>query len=90
MADWNPPDFDFWLAFARRQSGLVRATEHRLMRRSLLAGLAAGRRRQMHRLPAHAGAWGRYEALKSTLTAGAKTPRQYTAACRRAARLAGV
>lgn len=44
----------------------------------------------MHRLPAHAGAWGRYEALKSTLTAGAKTPRQYTAACRRAARLAGV
>lgn len=89
MADWNPPDFDFWLAVARRQSGLVRATAHGLMRRSLLAGLAAGRR-QMHRPPAHAGAWGRYEALKSTLTAGAKTPRQYTAACRRAARLAGV
>lgn len=90
MANWNPPDFDFWLAFARRQSGIVRAIAHGLMRRSLLAGLAAGRHRQVQRMPAHTGAWGRYEALKAAMTAGAKTPRKYTAACRRAARLAGV
>lgn len=90
MADWNPPDFDFWLAFARRQSGLVRATAHGLMARSLLSGLATSRRRQARRIHACTGAWGRYEALKTAMTAGAETPRKYTAACRRAARLAGV
>lgn len=90
MADWNPPDFDFWLAFARRQSGIVRATAHGLMRRSLLAGLASSRQRRIRRMQRGAGAWGRYETLKGMLTAGANTPRKYTAACRRAARLAGV
>lgn len=36
------------------------------------------------------GNFGRYEALKTFLTAGATTPAEYEAACRRAAKIAGV
>ena len=36
------------------------------------------------------GSFARYEALKAKLTESASTPAQYMAACRRAARLAGV
>lgn len=60
------------------------------MKLRYLPGIATSRRRQARRVHACTGAWGRYEALKTTMTAGAETPRKYTAACRRAARLAGV
>lgn len=36
------------------------------------------------------GNFGRYEALKASLTASATTPAEYEAACRRAAKIAGV
>lgn len=36
------------------------------------------------------GDFGRYEALKASLTVGTTTPAAYEAACRRAAKIAGV
>jgi hypothetical protein len=36
------------------------------------------------------GDFGRYEALKASLTVGTTTPAEYEAACRRAAKIAGV
>lgn len=90
---WNP-DAYFWLAFARRHSGLIRATAHGLMTRSLLAGLRglnpSGERPGSWRIAAAPGGLGRYEARKADLQSADRSPARYARGCRRAAKRAGV
>lgn len=83
------PDADFYLGMMLRHGGLVRATARRLMLKSLRDSLRGGRPTP----PAHRnypGPLGRYESAKARFAEAGLRPSQYAAACRRAAKRAGV
>lgn len=88
MSSWNP-DADFYLGVMCRHSGLVKATARQLMLKSLLDGLRSeSPATPMHRH--YPGPLGRYESAKVRFAEAGLPPVQYEAACRRAAREAGV
>lgn len=88
MSSWNP-DADFYLGLMRRHGGLVRATARRLMLKALRDGLRGERLTPPVRRH-YPGPLGRYESAKARFVEAGLPPSQYAAACRRAAKRAGV